>query len=537
MDATLPNTSSAPVAPLPEEWEEHYSEKRGHKYWFNRKTGESRWERPFLLSSQQQPQQHGFTTMDNSTGFDASGFVDTSMSYHNRNYHITHDQQKQYSYHQLSQQEVDCSTEAAEAAEAADTQQQQQQQALLTCVVDTNVILSHLEYLQELVMASPVQGVATVVLVPFIVLRELDGLKSRTARDGSGGGTYDSGSIATGDVTDVAVAARAAMRYLRQSFSAGVAGLRGQTLAEVNTEVGGLCLENNDDLILHCCLVAHQQVQTVDSRVVLLTNDHNLGVKALMCGIRALGAPEFPLNDAAILEVFASCPDSLTSDVIMTRAGSAMEVDSIAAVFSSSSSASAENRGGVASGGDSSAQKLDIVMSGTGITPMPPAHAGGDPWSSAIGAMPLGMPLLPPEKVTYVPPPADAPVPMNGLVFPSLGNDEEVLDHAGVVTTSAAIAAAPVTKNGSITTTSASASASPTTAATLSTTTTTRSTSAAAAAAAAAATTLAATHPASTAAEAMGKTATGGSGGNDYSGVTQLCICNKFPYLHPVHHD
>lgn len=51
-------------------------------------------------------------------------------------------------------------------------------------VVDTNVVISHLEYMLALIEAPPIDGgLRSVVVVPWVVLQELDGLKDRDDRE------------------------------------------------------------------------------------------------------------------------------------------------------------------------------------------------------------------------------------------------------------------------------------------------------------------------------------------------------------------
>ena len=52
--------------------------------------------------------------------------------------------------------------------------------------------------------------------------------------------------------------------------------MRGQTFVEADTEIGGFTPANNDDRILHCCIIMQQIAM---SKTVLLTNDRNLCVK------------------------------------------------------------------------------------------------------------------------------------------------------------------------------------------------------------------------------------------------------------------
>lgn len=79
-------------------------------------------------------------------------------------------------------------------------------------VLDTNILLAHLQFLVEL-KDYAIKGVGRPLLViPWIVMQELDTLKT-SSRVGS--------------------RARAAMAFLHECFSVGHPRVRGQTMEEV----------------------------------------------------------------------------------------------------------------------------------------------------------------------------------------------------------------------------------------------------------------------------------------------------------------
>lgn len=57
---------------------------------------------------------------------------------------------------------------------------------------------------------------------------------------------------------------------------------------QVQTEVDNIAIENNDDRILHCCLLYQYQVTGHGGIVVLFSNDTQLCSKALVNHVRAL---------------------------------------------------------------------------------------------------------------------------------------------------------------------------------------------------------------------------------------------------------
>ncbi|KAF9947641.1 hypothetical protein BGZ72_010407 [Mortierella alpina] len=147
-------------------------------------------------------------------------------------------------------------------------------------ILDTNVLISHLNFLQTLietngtVLSSRKNRSSTdnnnphiAFVVPWIVIQELDGLKSSRGRGG-------------GNEVDLTEKARRAIRYVQDELEKPeeTRKLRGQKISE--------CIEKqskNDDYILDCC----RYFKTVypdgkKTRVTLFSNDRNLCIKALI---------------------------------------------------------------------------------------------------------------------------------------------------------------------------------------------------------------------------------------------------------------
>ncbi|XP_028407735.1 transcriptional protein SWT1-like [Dendronephthya gigantea] len=145
----------------------------------------------------------------------------------------------------------------------------------LYIVLDTNVLLSHLKFVVEL-KDYPIPGVGRPTLViPWIVMQELDSLKENKWR------SHDSGDKAT----RVDLLARNAIKMLNSLFQKSDPRVRGQTVEEAAEHVGSLQEETNDDRILQCCLLFHQRAQ--NGSCVLFSNDINLCNKAMVNGIKA----------------------------------------------------------------------------------------------------------------------------------------------------------------------------------------------------------------------------------------------------------
>ncbi|XP_057696999.1 transcriptional protein SWT1 [Corythoichthys intestinalis] len=136
-------------------------------------------------------------------------------------------------------------------------------------VLDTNILLSHLDYVKNM----PKRGLGAfgipIVLIPWVVLQELDSLKK-------GKGLKDC----------VAHLACPAISYIYNSLKLRERHLWGQSMQQAAEINNSLIAENNDDKVLQCCL----QYQNLypGCAVILCTNDKNLCSKAVLSGVKAL---------------------------------------------------------------------------------------------------------------------------------------------------------------------------------------------------------------------------------------------------------
>ncbi|KAG5285106.1 hypothetical protein AALO_G00034140 [Alosa alosa] len=165
-------------------------------------------------------------------------------------------------------------------------------------VPDTNGFIDHLEGLHSLVACS-----LYVVVVPLIVITELDGLAKGQQDCRDGGGAH---------VRHVQERAKEAVGFLEKSFEAREPCLR--ALTSRGNQLDSIALRSedisgqkgtNDDVILSCCLhyckdkpkdlMPSQQDGKVRLRreVVLLTDDRNLRVKALTRNVPVRDIPAF----------------------------------------------------------------------------------------------------------------------------------------------------------------------------------------------------------------------------------------------------
>lgn len=140
-------------------------------------------------------------------------------------------------------------------------------------VIDTNILLHHLELIQRFVADIEQTSLRVAVIIPGIVVYELDGQKNR-------------GKLSW--------FARSASTWILEKFRQRKS-VRGQSHSETCMPSGSWKKRDlqsyfdsdglNDDLILDCCLYFHTKQRLP---VVLCTADHNLILKAQPQGIPAL---------------------------------------------------------------------------------------------------------------------------------------------------------------------------------------------------------------------------------------------------------
>ncbi|KJE89730.1 hypothetical protein CAOG_01161 [Capsaspora owczarzaki ATCC 30864] len=130
---------------------------------------------------------------------------------------------------------------------------------------------SELQHHAEKRTLSLPQRTALVVVLPWTVVQELDRLKK--------------GNVST--------EAQRANEFLLRMLQAKHPFLKGQPLKESSKGFNEPGIENNDDRILDCCL-RYRQSKVPMPRVILLTNDKNLGVKALVNNIECFSVADFP---------------------------------------------------------------------------------------------------------------------------------------------------------------------------------------------------------------------------------------------------
>ncbi|KAM3841962.1 transcriptional protein SWT1 isoform 2-T2 [Vipera latastei] len=134
-------------------------------------------------------------------------------------------------------------------------------------VIDTNIMISHLTFIKYLKNAD-IPGIGRfLLLIPWVVLQELDNLKR--------------GKI----LENVRQKAIPAVHFIYTCLKNQDPKLWGQSMQLASQKTQSFSTGNNDDRVLQCCL----QYQNLypQAEVILLTDDKNLCNKALVSEIKA----------------------------------------------------------------------------------------------------------------------------------------------------------------------------------------------------------------------------------------------------------
>ncbi|KAG2195470.1 hypothetical protein INT46_003421 [Mucor plumbeus] len=146
------------------------------------------------------------------------------------------------------------------------------------CVLDTNFLLSKLGYLDTVLDLASENPGSLLVLLPWVVIRELDGLKQGNP--------------------DISASARKAMRFIEMRLRDKIISLRGQKMNEVwNKDMLKNQNTKGDDRILDCCMYFQQIIQ---KKVTLLSNDRNLCIKVMVHDIDSISAESVPKMEALL---------------------------------------------------------------------------------------------------------------------------------------------------------------------------------------------------------------------------------------------
>ncbi|KAF5280528.1 hypothetical protein FQR65_LT00279 [Abscondita terminalis] len=135
-------------------------------------------------------------------------------------------------------------------------------------IVDTNIFVSQLDVIIRLLEIKVNDVTSPIVLIPWIVIQELDFLKdSRT-----------NGKLKK--------QSQKAVHFINEKLSTKHPRVKGQSVRDAAQQ--NFSSKNADDAILHCCL----QVAEKHNRAMLLSNDINLRNKAIIHGVDAYSHTE-----------------------------------------------------------------------------------------------------------------------------------------------------------------------------------------------------------------------------------------------------
>ncbi|XP_014344642.2 transcriptional protein SWT1 isoform X2 [Latimeria chalumnae] len=138
----------------------------------------------------------------------------------------------------------------------------------LLIVLDTNILLGHLEFINTL-KKNGIPGIGIpVLIIPWVVLQELDTMKN--------------GKLSKKIISKAIPAVQFIYTCLKNQDSY----LWGQSMQLASQKIYGLSDENNDDRVLQCCL----QYQNLypQATIILCTDDKNLCSKALVSGVKGI---------------------------------------------------------------------------------------------------------------------------------------------------------------------------------------------------------------------------------------------------------
>ncbi|XP_055845247.1 transcriptional protein SWT1 [Episyrphus balteatus] len=124
-------------------------------------------------------------------------------------------------------------------------------------VIDTNVFLENITFVDELITMKLCDTAGTVIYVPYCVLQELDKLKVRSPSE----------SIKTRSAR--------AIKFFNKAFETKSENIQAQSSGDENRHL--IKVKSPDDSILNCCLQVKQHIDNV----LLLTEDINLRNKAM----------------------------------------------------------------------------------------------------------------------------------------------------------------------------------------------------------------------------------------------------------------
>ncbi|KAK9454476.1 PIN domain-containing protein [Dipodascopsis uninucleata] len=164
-------------------------------------------------------------------------------------------------------------------------------------VVDTNFLVSNLKILDEIGTKHALYG--HVIILPETVIQELDGLK--TIREPI------SPNVPSKYATDVGSLARRASNWIYRILAQSSSSLRGQKSNEILKKD-----QRGDDSILDCCRYFQE---VLEKPTILLSNDRNLCIKALIYSIRTITYSPGITSEVILQKSIGAVPEIEMEDV------------------------------------------------------------------------------------------------------------------------------------------------------------------------------------------------------------------------------
>ncbi|XP_055640510.1 transcriptional protein SWT1 [Toxorhynchites rutilus septentrionalis] len=139
-------------------------------------------------------------------------------------------------------------------------------------VLDTNIFLSNSKGVEDFLRKGFPHIGQPIIIVPYIVLQELDRIKHREQG------------------RPLSQAASRSIRFLNEHLKTRDPRVKGQSTIDAANAI--IPIENPDDNIINCCLQVQQIIANSPTELMLLSNDVNLRNKSLVNGVQAFSFSE-----------------------------------------------------------------------------------------------------------------------------------------------------------------------------------------------------------------------------------------------------
>uniref|UniRef100_T1IL95 WW domain-containing protein n=1 Tax=Strigamia maritima TaxID=126957 RepID=T1IL95_STRMM len=263
----MSNSNMTTINPLllPPGWTLHLSKKRKLVYFYKHATKDSFWSINDVLKSEAKSKSTKTISCKRKNVFDSSS--STKRLCMEPNEKMTQSTSSKMT--SISQETFEMSKDLERFADINHNQEPTNNSELdvqiLYIVIDTNILLHNFEILEEKSLVLSSDKCKIILMIPWIVLRELVHLKLKKNKD-------------------LARRVDAAIRFLHSQLSDPNSSIqRGESMTE-KAQIYGDVISTNDDIILLECLELKERT---NSSAVLLTCDRNLRIKTHVNGCSA----------------------------------------------------------------------------------------------------------------------------------------------------------------------------------------------------------------------------------------------------------